>query len=171
MKTVKRICTHSGVFHSDDVTACMMLTKYTKEFLGAEIHRSRDRKVWETMDLVVDVGGVYNPSKHRYDHHQKGFMETFNDKSKTKLSGCGLIFKHFGKEIIRNALVDVFKSDTSLSKYQKEISDKDVTTIMNSVYEYFVEQIDAVDNGINQYPKDIKPAYKSNGTSLDSRIY
>ena len=35
MKKVKIIGTHSGTFHCDDVTACMMLTKFTKDFSNA----------------------------------------------------------------------------------------------------------------------------------------
>lgn len=60
MQIVKRIGTHSGTFHADDAMACSMLTKFTKEFKGAEITRTRDMKVLATMDLVVDVGGVYD---------------------------------------------------------------------------------------------------------------
>jgi hypothetical protein len=30
------------------------------------VTRSRDQKVLDTMDVLVDVGSVYNPSKHRY---------------------------------------------------------------------------------------------------------
>lgn len=31
--------------------------------------RSRDPKIWETCDIVVDVGGKYIPPK-MLDHHQ-----------------------------------------------------------------------------------------------------
>lgn len=41
------------------------------EYRDTEIVRSRDQAVLDTCDLVVDVGGVYEPSRHRYDHHQK----------------------------------------------------------------------------------------------------
>lgn len=27
--------------------------------------------ILDTCDIVVDVGGEYNPSKHRYDHHMR----------------------------------------------------------------------------------------------------
>ena len=42
MHISKRIGTHSGHFHLDEVLACVMLTKYTKDYKGAEIIRSRD---------------------------------------------------------------------------------------------------------------------------------
>ena len=46
------IGTHDGKFHCDEVLACYMLRI-------------------DECDIVVDVGGVYDPSTHRYDHHQK----------------------------------------------------------------------------------------------------
>ena len=42
---------------------------------------------------MVDVGGVYDPSKHRYDHHQRGFNEVFGNGFNTKLSSAGLTYK------------------------------------------------------------------------------
>ena len=52
------------------VLACYMLRKLP-EFSDANIVRTRNQEVLETCDIVVDVGGVYDPSKHRYDHHQR----------------------------------------------------------------------------------------------------
>ena len=63
------IGTHSGCFHADEVLACTMLTKFTKKFRDAMIVRTRDPKLLETFDIVVDVGGVYDPSKGLFDHH------------------------------------------------------------------------------------------------------
>ncbi|KAK4856116.1 hypothetical protein QYF36_014293 [Acer negundo] len=53
---------------------------------------------------VLDVGGVYDPSNDRYDHHQKEFEEIFGHGFSTKLSSVGLVYKHFGKEIIAKEL-------------------------------------------------------------------
>lgn len=52
-----------------------------------------ERKVLETLDAVLDVGGVYDPSRDRYDHHQKGFEEVFGYGFTTKLSSAGLVYK------------------------------------------------------------------------------
>jgi len=38
---------------------------------NAEIVRTRDQTVLDTCDIVVDVGGVYDPKKERFDHHQR----------------------------------------------------------------------------------------------------
>lgn len=47
----------------------------------------------EGLDAVLDVGGVYDPSRDRYDHHQKGFEKVFGHGFKTKLSSAGLVYK------------------------------------------------------------------------------
>lgn len=70
-----RIGTHSGVFHCDDALACFML-KCLPKFKDAEIIRSRDESKLAECDVVVDVGGIYDPATQRFDHHQRGFTET-----------------------------------------------------------------------------------------------
>lgn len=65
--------------------------------------RSRDPEAWKTVDILIDVGGEYDPSRHRYDHHQRGFFEVFGHGFSTKLSSAGLVYKHFGREIVASA--------------------------------------------------------------------
>ena len=64
------IGTHNGTFHCDEVLACCML-KMLPEYRNAEIIRTRDENILKTCDIVVDVGGKYEPGLHRYDHHQR----------------------------------------------------------------------------------------------------
>ena len=64
------IGTHNGKFHCDEALACYML-KQLPEYAEATIVRTRDMEVLKTCDIVVDVGGEYDSSKHRYDHHQR----------------------------------------------------------------------------------------------------
>lgn len=57
-------------------------TNYSPEFLfipkDAEIVRTRDPTQLAECDIVVDVGGEFDPKRHRYDHHQRyGFIFTF----------------------------------------------------------------------------------------------
>jgi len=66
----KTIGTHNGTFHCDEALACYML-KLLPEYSDARITRSRDPELLKDCDVVVDVGGVYDPSTHRYDHHQR----------------------------------------------------------------------------------------------------
>ncbi|KDP31642.1 hypothetical protein JCGZ_14958 [Jatropha curcas] len=151
----KRVGTHNGSFHCDEALGCFMI-RLTNKFSDAEIVRSRDPQVLESLDAVLDVGGVYDPSHDRYDHHQKGFEEVFGHGFTTKLSSAGLVYKHFGKEIIAKEL-------------QVDEGHPDVHRLFLAVYKSFMEAIDAVDNGINQYDTDQPPRYVNN-THLSSRV-
>lgn len=153
-----KIGTHNGSFHADEALACSML-KILPQYKDAEIVRSRDPSTLDKCDIVVDVGGVYDPARHRYDHHQKTFGESFSsiDKSKkwvTKLSSAGLVYVHFGKEIIAT-LLNVPVDEPSVDK------------ILDKVYEGFIEEIDAIDNGISTH--DGEPRYTIS-TNLSSRV-
>ncbi|KIJ21724.1 hypothetical protein PAXINDRAFT_165133 [Paxillus involutus ATCC 200175] len=150
---VKTIGTHNGTFHCDEALAVFLL-RLTGTYRGAEVKRSRDTAVLDTCDIVVDVGAVYDESKQRFDHHQRGFQEVFGYGFTTKLSSAGLIYKHFGKEIIA--------SETGAE------SDK-VHTLWLKMYKAFIEAIDAIDNGVSQYSSPDPPKY-CNQTDLSSRI-
>jgi hypothetical protein len=67
--------------------------------------RTRDPSILATCDIVVDVGGEYIPSKHRYDHHQRGFNEVFGHGFNTKLSSAGLIYKLVNSILCYDAIV------------------------------------------------------------------
>ncbi|XP_052210857.1 uncharacterized protein LOC127813759 [Diospyros lotus] len=151
----KLVGTHNGSFHCDEALACFML-RLTAAFSAAQIIRTRDPKVLETLDAVVDVGGVYDPSRDRYDHHQKGFNEAFGHGFTTKLSSAGLIYKHYGREIIAKEL-------------QLDEGHPNVHRLFLSIYRSFMEAIDAIDNGINQFDIDQPPRYVNN-THLSARV-
>ena len=64
--------------------------------------RTRDKKILDTLDIVVDVGDIYNPEMNRFDHHQKSFNHTFGHPyNSIKLSSAGLIWKHYGKVVLK----------------------------------------------------------------------
>lgn len=114
-------------------------------YADASLTRTRNPDVLATADIVVDVGAEYDPATHRYDHHQRGFDVTLTTPGKvwaTKLSSAGLVYKHFGAEVIA-AIV----ADAGLPA----LSDADAAAVYAKVYESFVEAVDAVDNGIPQY--------------------
>ncbi|KAL4570610.1 hypothetical protein LXL04_026268 [Taraxacum kok-saghyz] len=152
---LKKVGTHNGSFHCDEALGCFMI-RLTNKYSGAEIVRTRDPQMLETLDAVLDVGGVYDPSRDRYDHHQKGFSEVFGHGFNTKLSSAGLIYKHFGTEIIAKEL-------------QVDEGHPDVQRLYLAIYKSFMEAIDAIDNGINQYDTDQPPKYVNN-THLSSRV-
>ncbi len=55
-----------------------------------------------------------------------------------KLSSAGLVYLHFGKDIL-----------SQLMKINKD--DSTVDLIYAKVYENFVQEIDAIDNGVDQF--------------------
>ncbi|CAN6929674.1 unnamed protein product [Brassica oleracea] len=153
--SVKKVGTHNGSFHCDEALGCFMI-RLSHKFSGADIVRTRDPKILGELDAVLDVGGVYDPDHDRYDHHQKGFEEVFGHGFNTKLSSAGLVYKHFGKEIIAKEL-------------NVDQDHPDVLRLFLAVYKSFMEAIDAVDNGINRYDTDQPPRYVNN-THLSSRV-
>ena len=128
----------------------------TAEFKDATITRTRKPELLAEMDIVVDVGAVYDPATHRYDHHQRDFTTTFDDKhTVTKLSSAGLIYKHFGREVLQTVCGTGAVSDPE--------------RLYQLVYDNFVEEIDAIDNGVSCYPAEVAPRYKIS-SMLGSRV-
>ncbi|XP_042554716.1 MYG1 exonuclease isoform X2 [Dipodomys spectabilis] len=147
-----RIGTHNGTFHCDEALACALL-RLLPEYKDAEIVRTRDPEKLASCDIVVDVGGEYDPQRHRYDHHQRTFTETMSSLCpgkpwQTKLSSAGLIYLHFGHKLLAKLL---------------GTSEED-----SIMYENFVEEVDAVDNGISQWEEG-EPRYTLT-TTLSARV-
>lgn len=170
MKIVRKIGTHSGKFHADDVTAVMLIKNFLPEFKDAEIVRTRNVSVLETLDIVVDVGDVYDHKQRRYDHHQNDFQETYNNDYDIRLSASGLIFKHYGEELIQNTLCYLFESQPKLANFKINLDKEQLTVFKDKLYDKFFVCLDAIDNGVDRYPSDVQPRYRSNGTSLTHRI-
>ncbi|XP_019646839.1 PREDICTED: UPF0160 protein MYG1, mitochondrial-like [Branchiostoma belcheri] len=155
----KQIGTHDGTFHCDEALACYLLRKLPR-YRDCVIVRSRNPDVLAGCDVVVDVGGKYDPATHRYDHHQRTFTETMHSLVPekpwvTKLSSAGLVYLHFGHEIIANALGD--RGDDK----------KLCNVVYDKVYQNLIEEIDAIDNGISQH--DGSPRYAMS-THLSARV-
>lgn len=78
----------------------------------------------------------------------RSFSGTMNSlggmKWEIKLSSAGLVYLHFGADIL-----------SQLMKLDKD--DSRVDLIYEKVYENFVQEIDAIDNGVDQF--DGEPRY------------
>jgi len=160
----KVIGTHSGTFQADEAMGCWML-RQLPSYRNAKIVRSRDLEVLDPLDIVIDVGGIYDPSKLRYDHHQRGYDERFelprlnaqeDDEPRcTKLSASGLVYRHYGKEVIQQYYPNLTKEYLDLA-YIK-------------LYDSLLEALDAIDTGVEQFPEGVAPVYKDS-TGLASRV-
>lgn len=95
--------------------------------------------------------GEYDPQKLRFDHHQRSFNETFasvtkkeeSNLNKVKLSSAGLIYCHYGLDILKK--LSPVKEEYFLSK------------LFVKVYEGLIQEIDGIDNGIPMF--DGEPLY------------
>jgi len=150
-----KIGTHDGSFHCDEALGCFLL-QHTAAYENSEVVRTRDSEVLKGLDIVIDVGATYEPANNRFDHHQRGFDEVFGHGFVTKLSSAGLVYKHFGREIVARVL-------------ELPAEDPRVERIYLKVYKSFIEAVDGIDNGVNMWESD-KPARYVDGTGLSSRV-
>jgi uncharacterized UPF0160 family protein len=134
--TTHTIGTHNGHFHADEALAVYLL-RLLPQYGASKLVRTRDPELLKTCDIVCDVGGVHDHDTARYDHHQREFNATFPARQ-TKLSSAGLVWMHYGPQII--------ESVTGLSP-----KDANNDLLYNKLYDDFVEAFDANDNGIEQY--------------------
>jgi len=157
----KVIGTHSGTFQADEAMGVWML-RQTSDYRNAKVVRSRDLEVLDKLDIVIDVGGVYDHSKLRYDHHQRDYNEKFtpklkkpNDERCTKLSASGLVYRHYGKDVIR--------------AYYPSLSETDLELAYQKIYDSLLEALDAIDTGVEMVPEGVEPLY-SDTTGLARRV-
>ena len=154
VKANPTIGTHNNTFHCDDVTACYML-KTLDRFKDHDIVRTRDPDLLAQAEIVVDVGGELDVERLRLDHHQRSFSQTIKDyhpnikttnpKKSPRLSSAGLVFAIFGKDYIVKQLglgktFDDVKDDKETAKM--------IDAIFEKAYIEFMEEIDAIDNGV-----------------------
>ena len=66
-----------------------------------------------------------------------------NKRWTTKLSSAGLIYLHFGHQILSQEMGE-------------KVDEKTIEILYDKIYENFIEEIDAIDNGINQYDGEAK---------------
>lgn len=118
------IVTHSGQFHTDDVFAVATLQLLLEKDFSPTIIRTRDEKIINNADYVVDVGEVYDPAAKRFDHHQSEGAGVRDDS--IPYASFGLVWKEYGEEVCGG--------------------DKDIAL---SIEQKLVKPVDAMDNGIS----------------------
>ncbi|MDX1346875.1 MAG: MYG1 family protein [Thiomicrorhabdus chilensis] len=129
------IVTHSGRFHADEVFAIAMILMLGEK----EVVRSRDQQVIDQAEIVLDVGGEYDPQRLRFDHHQNSFTRERSDG--TPYATAGLVWEHYGIEILAAKGLE--------GDYERQFA-------LNWVDQKIIKDIDAVDNGV--YSEDPRPS-------------
>lgn len=96
---------HDGSFHADEVTACSLLLLFGL-IDRDKIHRTRNPAILDQCDYVCDVGGVYDPAKKRFDHHQVEYKGHFSSAGMVLLylKERGILdphlYEHYNKTLI-----------------------------------------------------------------------
>lgn len=125
---MKKLVTHNGSFHTDDIFAAAMLSiLLERQGETYEIIRTRDPEIIENGDFVFDVGGVCDEAKNRFDHHQAGGAGKADNG--IEYSSFGLVWKKLGVEFCES---------------QK---------VADIIYKKLVAPIDAHDNGFDLVTK------------------
>lgn len=136
--------THNGRFHADDTCATVLIMGYYDKCLpqsyNIKLVRSRNPETFEDADVLLDVGCIYDPSTMRFDHHQKSWEESFSESYDIPMSSVGMIWKHYGKEILEKFIENNFD--------KSNLSQKDIDQLHDVIYKDVIMEIDANDNGI-----------------------
>lgn len=77
VKNPRSVGIHDGSFHADEVTACALLVLFNLVD-EKNIIRSREPAVLSLCEFVCDVGGIYDPAKKLFDHHQAEYKGTYS---------------------------------------------------------------------------------------------
>lgn len=125
-----KITTHSGNFHADDVfsVATLSLVYYG----NIDVTRSREPEDFESADIVLDVGRIYDPEKKRFDHHQEGGAGKRDNG--IPYASFGLIWKHFGRELCSKEEVWQMVEDRLVQPIDAGDTGYDIYTVTDEIY-------------------------------------
>ena len=142
---MKKLITHNGSFHTDDIfaaaTLSLLLEKKGEPF---EIIRTRDEEIIKSADYVFDVGGIYEREKNRFDHHQPGGAG--KHKNGIEYASFGLVWEKFGVELSDNkevaewiekklvSPIDAGDNAIELVEYKSETRPYFIQTAFNAFY-------------------------------------
>ncbi len=141
---MKKLVTHNGSFHTDDIFAAATLSLYLeKSGEEFEITRTRDEELIKSADYVFDVGGVYDTEKNRFDHHQKGGAG--KNTHGVDYSSFGLVWKKFGVELCGNEEASKIIEKKLVAPLDAHDTGVDLVTALPSnndkVYPYLIQNI------------------------------
>ena len=128
VKGFKKVGTHNGVFHGDDVLASTILLSINKDL---EIVRSRNDKDLSDCDMIYDVSLSNEVSP--YDHHFEGRELRPNG---IPYSSAGLIWRDLGEDYLSD-IIDF------------SISQEDIHGLWKKIDHNIIEGVDAIDNGVD----------------------
>jgi len=142
--------THSGNFHADETLGYAILHyalapegDLRGRVLGEPgtdrltFVRTRSPDRIAEADIVFDVGGVFDPTKGRYDHHMK---DKPLREDGTPYSAAGLLWKDYGLAAVRNIV-------------KTPVDEATLTAIWQSLDKSLIIPVDQDDNGVAKMGK------------------
>lgn len=145
------IATHDGSFHADETVACAILSYL---YDHCEVIRSRDPKLLETADLIIDVSGR-NDDKH-FDHHSNEF--NLSRDNGIHYATAGLMWLKFGRAYLERIVAEHFPESE-----RADFTDTIMAAAQARIDREIMYGVDLNDNGqLNSYlneliaPKDEK---------------
>ncbi len=111
--------THDGSFHADEVTACSLLLLF--DCIDRDkVQRTRDLAILQTCDYVCDVGGVYDPARRRFDHHQVDYKGSMSSAGMVLLylKECAVIEPHLYEHYNRGLVLGVDAHDNGKASFE-----------------------------------------------------
>jgi len=139
--------THDGRFHADEIFALAVLNLFYPDL---EIVRSRDESVYKNADIIVDVGHVYDPDNHIFDHHQRNF--SLKRESGIPYASFGLVWKQYGEllcgspetsEYIDSAIVQAIDADDNgIDIYETKIDGIGFHTLSDIIESFVPRYVD-----------------------------
>src|SRR3989338_698287 len=125
-ETVKKIATHNGQFHLDEIVAIAIVKLINPD---VSVVRTRKPEIFNACDMRIDVGESYNPEQHTYDHHQR--EEIPSRDNGVPYASAGLVWKHFGRVLCAS------------------------DSVYKLIDEELIQCVDAVDNGKDTSGRDV----------------
>ena len=139
-KKSKKLITHNGSFHADDIFACatlsLLLEKKGEKF---KIFRTRDEKIIKTGTYVFDIGGIYDAEKNRFDHHQIGGAG--KRENGIEYSSFGLVWKKFGEEICGSKKISETVDSKLVSPIDAGDNGFDLIEKKHEVFPYLIQEL------------------------------
>ncbi|MFZ4287032.1 MYG1 family protein [Variovorax sp. HJSM1_2] len=89
------IATHNGSFHADDIFGVAVLMLLHPQ---AQLIRTRDTAQIAQSDFAVDVGGEWDATRGRFDHHQRGFAGARDGG--VVYASAGLVWREYGAALV-----------------------------------------------------------------------
>ena len=136
--TIKKIITHNGSFHADDIFSCAAVSlTLEKKWEDFEIVRTRDEEVIASGDYVFDVGGKYDETMNRFDHHQRGGAG--KRENGIEYASFGLVWKKFGTELCGSAEAAKMIDERLASPVDAFDNGIDLVELKRGVYPYMIQ--------------------------------